>query len=104
MTTTDLFTNPERFADLDGWHAEAAALRAESPVQRVEVPGFDPFWAVLGHAAVMEVERAHDRFHNAPVQVGADPLRAPPGLTCTSEPPALGRTVRAHRGFGRGKP
>jgi cytochrome P450 len=66
---TDLFTNHARYADLADWHREADALRARSPIVRVEQEGFSPFWAVLGHDAVMTVERQHDLFTNEPVAV-----------------------------------
>jgi cytochrome P450 len=66
---TDLFTNHLRFADLNDWHREVDALRASGPVHRVEQDGFTPFWAVIGHDAVMGVERQHDLFTNEPVAV-----------------------------------
>jgi cytochrome P450 len=68
---TDLFTNPDRYADLDAWHREADALRAAGPVQRVDqsAAGFAPFWAVLGHDQVMTIERQAANFTNAPQPV-----------------------------------
>lgn len=65
---TDLFTNAARFLDLDGWHREADALRSGATVQRIDrsADGFRPFWAVLGHGAVLEVERRSDVFKNEP--------------------------------------
>jgi len=70
MTTTDdrgrIFTDAAAYADFDGWHVQAAALRDDGPVYRVDLPGRDPFWAVLGQPEVMEVERQADLFTNEP--------------------------------------
>jgi cytochrome P450 len=59
-----IFVEPARYADLDGWHHEAARLRREDPVHRVEGDTFEPFWAVTKHADIFEIERQHDRFWN----------------------------------------
>ena len=61
-----VFTDPTAYADDERFHAACAVLRRESPVHRVEVEGFHPFWAVTRHADVMEVEKQHERFLNAP--------------------------------------
>jgi cytochrome P450 len=62
----DLFTNPDRWADMATWENEALRLHAEGTVHRVEAPGYAPFWAVIGHDAVMAVERDAKVFANAP--------------------------------------
>jgi cytochrome P450 len=59
-------TDPEAYADETRLHEALALLRREAPVSRVEAPGFDPFWAVARHADIMEIERNHVLFHNAP--------------------------------------
>jgi cytochrome P450 len=59
-------TDPEAYADEARLHQALALLRQEAPVSRVEAPGFDPFWAVARHADIMEIERNHVLFHNAP--------------------------------------
>jgi len=59
-----IFVDPSRYADLDGWHREAARLRREDPVNRVEGATFAPFWAVAKHADIFEIEQQHDRFWN----------------------------------------
>jgi len=59
-----IFVDPSRYADLDGWHREAARLRREDPVHRVEGDTFAPFWAVTKHADIFEIEQQHDRFWN----------------------------------------
>ena len=70
---TDLFTNPHRFGDLDAWRREAVELHSRGPVHLVEQPGYQPFWAVIGHDAVLDVERRPDDFTNAPIPVlGSD--------------------------------
>jgi cytochrome P450 len=61
-----VFTDPKAYADEKRFHAACALLRQESPVTRVEVEGFDPFWAVTKHADVMEIARRPDRWINAP--------------------------------------
>jgi cytochrome P450 len=59
-----IFVDPSRYADLEGWHREAARLRREDPVHRVEGDTFQPFWAVTKHADIFEIEQQHDRFWN----------------------------------------
>jgi cytochrome P450 len=81
MPDGSIFYDPRKYEDLDRWHATAAAIRAESPVLRVEPPGLPPFWAVLQHAHVIEVERQPERFWNTKYVVldpsgGVERLRA----------------------------
>jgi cytochrome P450 len=67
---TDLFTNPERYGDLGSWRADAVALHALGPVHRVDgAEGYRPFWAVIGHAEILEIERRPEEFTNAPLPV-----------------------------------
>jgi cytochrome P450 len=61
-----VFTDPAAYADQQRFHIACALLRREAPVHRVEVAGFNPFYAVTKHADVMEIERQHDRWLNAP--------------------------------------
>jgi cytochrome P450 len=61
-----VFTDPLAYADEPRFHAACALLRRESPVTRVEVDGFDPFWAITKHDDVMEIARQPDRWLNAP--------------------------------------
>lgn len=63
---TDIFTNPDRWADIDGWEQSASELHEAGGIHRVEAPGYRPFWAVIDHAAVLEIERRTAVFHNAP--------------------------------------
>lgn len=78
------FVDPTGYADEARFHAACALLREESPVHRVESEGFRPFWAVTKHADVLEIERRHDLFLNAPrpllSPVEAEELVAASGL------------------------
>jgi cytochrome P450 len=66
---TDLFTNNQRWGDMEGWREEALALHASGPFHRVESEGIQPFWAVIGHDAVMDIERQPALFTNGPEPV-----------------------------------
>ncbi len=66
---TDLFTNANRFGDLDEWRRDAVALHADGPIHRINDPEYQPFWAVIGHDAVLEIERRSAEFTNAPIPV-----------------------------------
>ena len=61
-----VFTDPLAYADERRFHAACALLRRDAPVHRVEVPGYNPFFAVTKHADVMEVSRRPDLWLNAP--------------------------------------
>ncbi|HLY79676.1 MAG TPA: cytochrome P450, partial [Caulobacteraceae bacterium] len=41
-----------------------AWLRANNPLGRAEVEGFDPFWVVTKHADILEISRQNDLFHS----------------------------------------
>ncbi|MFG1859095.1 cytochrome P450 [Actinomadura geliboluensis] len=58
--------DPNAYADDRRLHASLALLRRESPVHRVDAPGYEPFWAITRHEDVLEVERNHQIFLNAP--------------------------------------
>ena len=64
MEPITIFTDPKAYTDPERWHSVAARLRREDPVARIEVEGFDPFWAVTRHADVLEIERQPERFLN----------------------------------------
>jgi cytochrome P450 len=61
-----VFTDPKAYADEARFHEACALLRRESPLTRVEVDGFNPFWAVTKHDDVMEISRQPERWLNAP--------------------------------------
>ncbi|GAA3929856.1 cytochrome P450 [Actinomadura viridis] len=58
--------DPAAYADDARLHAALALLRREDPVHWVEAPGYNPFWAITKHADVLEIEREHTVFLNAP--------------------------------------
>lgn len=59
-----IFVDPGAYADPERWHRDAALLRRESPVHRIEADGFEPFYAVTRHADLVEIEKQHDKFLN----------------------------------------
>lgn len=61
-----VFVDPAAYADDRRFHEGCTVLRRESPVHRVDVPAFNPFWAVTKHADVLEVEKQNTIFLNAP--------------------------------------
>jgi cytochrome P450 len=59
--------DPTAYADDRRLHDAMTLLRREAPVHRVEdAPGYNPFWAITKHADVLEIERNHALFLNAP--------------------------------------
>ena len=65
-TPIELFTDSRRWADIDAWEQAALELHERGGIHRIEAPGYAPFWAVVDHAAVLDVERRAAVFHNAP--------------------------------------
>ncbi|MEU6034582.1 cytochrome P450 [Actinomadura sp. NPDC047616] len=80
--------DPTAYADDDRLHAALAVLRREAPVHWVEAPDYNPFWAVTRHADIMEIERDHRLF-----------LNAPRPLLATAEMDVINRQ-RAEQGIG----
>ena len=66
---TDIFSDPQPWTDINAWNRPALALHEKGGIHRYEPEGFQPFWAVIDHAAVMEVERQHELFTNEPEPV-----------------------------------
>ena len=58
--------DPAAYTDEDRLHQALTLLRRQAPVHRVEADGYGPFLAVTRHADVMEIERNHGLFINAP--------------------------------------
>ncbi len=56
--------DPKAYADDKRLHDAFGWLRREMPVGRVELEGYDPFWAVTKHADILYVERQNELFHN----------------------------------------
>ena len=65
----DIFTDNHRWGDIHDWNRAALALHDAGGIHRIERPGIRPFWAVIDHAALLEVERQSDIFTNAPQPV-----------------------------------
>ena len=61
-----VLATPKAYADEPKLHAALAHLRATAPVSWVEVPGYEPFWAITKHADIMDIERANELFTNYP--------------------------------------
>jgi cytochrome P450 len=61
-----VFVTPAAYADEALFHRACAVLRREDPVHHVAIEGLNPFYAVTKHADVMEIERQHERWLNAP--------------------------------------
>lgn len=68
----DIFTDNHRWGDLGEWANAALALHAQGGIHRIERDGFTPFWAVIDHAAVLDIERQTELFTNGPEPVLAD--------------------------------
>ena len=62
----DIFTDGQRWGDVDAWNRAALDLHERGGIHRIERDGFKPFWAVIDHAAMMEIERQPALFTNEP--------------------------------------
>lgn len=62
----DIFTDGQRWGDVAAWNRTAFDLHERGGIHRIERDGFAPFWAVIDHAAVMEIERQPKLFTNGP--------------------------------------
>lgn len=65
----DIFTDNHRWGDLADWNQAAVDLHAQGGIHRIEREGFDPFWAVIDHAAVLDIERQPELYTNGPEPV-----------------------------------
>ena len=63
---TKVFTDPTAFADEARLHSALRYLRAEAPVSFVDQPFYRPFWAIVKHADIMEIERKNTLWINGP--------------------------------------
>ncbi len=61
-----VLADPHAYTDESRLHAALAHLRANAPVCRVEVPNYQPFWAITKHADIMDIERNNTVFTNWP--------------------------------------
>src|SRR5690242_2951858 len=60
------FATPSAYTDESKLHAGLSHLRVNAPVSWVDVPTYEPFWAITKHADIMDIERANDLFTNCP--------------------------------------
>lgn len=58
--------DPTAYADEPRLHRALALLRRDGPLHWVRAPGYHPFWAVVRHADIREVERRHREFLSGP--------------------------------------
>ena len=65
----DIFTDNHRWGDLDDWNQTALSLHEQGGIHRIEREGFTPFWAVIDHVAVLDIERQPELFTNGPEPV-----------------------------------
>ena len=47
----DIFTDNHAWGDVDSWNRAALDLHEHGGIHRIERDGFEPFWAVIDHAA-----------------------------------------------------
>ncbi|WP_447755285.1 cytochrome P450 [Sphingopyxis fribergensis] len=62
-TIARTLVDPSAYAD-ERIHDAYIWLRANNPLGRADVPGFDPFWVVTRHADILEISRQNALFHN----------------------------------------
>jgi cytochrome P450 len=55
--------DPRAYAD-ERLHNAYSWLRANCPLGKAHIEGFDPFWVVTKHADILEVSRQNDLFHS----------------------------------------
>jgi cytochrome P450 len=60
----DLLVSPNAYAEQTRLYAGLRWLRANNPLGRAEIEGFDPFWIVTKHADILEISRQNALFHN----------------------------------------
>lgn len=59
-----LILSPRAYAEQTELRRAFRWLRENNPVGRVEVEGYDPFWAITKYADIVEISRQNDLFHN----------------------------------------
>ncbi len=72
----DTVIDPAAHADLDRLHAAYTWARANNPLGRAEIEGYDPFWVVTKHADVALIGRDNQTFHSADRSVTCLPRAA----------------------------
>ena len=69
---SDIFTDNHRWGDMDEWNRAALSLHEQGGIHRIHREGITPFWAVIDHAALLEIERQPELFTNGPEPVLVD--------------------------------
>jgi cytochrome P450 len=59
-----LILSPRAYAEQTVLYESFRWLRANNPIGRVEVDGYDPFWAVTKHKDILEISRQNELFHS----------------------------------------
>jgi hypothetical protein len=59
-----LILSPRAYSEQTVLYESFRWLRANNPVARVEVDGYDPFWAVTKHKDILDISRRNDLFHS----------------------------------------
>ncbi len=72
----DTIIDPAAHADLDRLHAAYTWARANNPLGRAEIEGYDPFWVVTKHADVALIGRDNQTFRSADRSVTCLPRAA----------------------------
>ncbi len=78
-------TDPKAYGEWNGLHEKLSWARANAPLAKAVVEGYDPFWAVTRHADIMEVSRNNKRFASAEKQTTLT-MRAIDDLVRTQTP------------------
>jgi cytochrome P450 len=65
--------DPKSYAQREIVDAAFAKIRAEQPLDKAELPDFEPFWVVSRHADIKEIERQPDIFHNGDMSTFLSP-------------------------------
>ena len=61
-----VLADPTGYADLGRWHDAMTWLRANEPVAWVQSQTYLPFWAVIKHTDIMDIERDNELWISAP--------------------------------------
>ncbi|WP_040822266.1 cytochrome P450 [Nocardia jiangxiensis] len=82
--TAKILADPHSYTEEARLHATLAKVRASEPVSLVDVPGYQPFWAITKHADILAVERANRLFTNWPrpvlMSAASDEMQSAAGI------------------------
>lgn len=66
LAPDDQLVLPQSYADMASLHALFAHFRAHDPIHWTKPQMFRPFWSLFRHGDILEIEKRHDIFLNAP--------------------------------------